>query len=189
VGGRRLILGGLALVALLLSGAGDASIPRSAAPPPPLTSRQAHGVAVVVQFLDAFNARKLERALASFSADPRFARYVGVSDCDYRHRKSVAYSRRKAVAAWLRQRFADRDHLTMQSIMFLTSDPASTYDKGAAVYYSRRASRTLRVLGFPRGIKPRGATKVGFTTVGPVRITQFANAGSDADCQPTPGPR
>jgi len=65
--------------------------------PPVLTSRQAHGISIVVQFLDAFNARNFKRALGSFATDPRYERYVAVSDCDYRNHRSVSFRGRRSV--------------------------------------------------------------------------------------------
>lgn len=74
----------------------------------------------------------------------------------------------------------------MSSIRLLTTDPPSTYDKGAAVEYSRRTSNTLRALGFPHGIRPQLASKIVFTRLGWVRIVGLRMpamtppAGSDA---------
>jgi hypothetical protein len=113
-------------------------------------------------------------------------RYLSVSDCDYRRGRMILFAGRRGVATWLRQRFADRDRLTMRSVRLLSTDPPTTYDKAAAVEYSRRTSKTLRTLGFPRGIQPKVAAKIGFTTKGPVRITALANAGADADCRLPP---
>jgi hypothetical protein len=146
-----------------------------------LAARQAKGISTVVVFLDAYNRRDLGIALAQFTDDPDFVRYVGGNDCDYRHVKVARFVGRDAVAAWLRRRFADRDHLTLSTIRPLDG-------RGAAVDYARRTSDTLRALGFPDGIQAGLATKVGFTTEGPVRITQFANAGADEGCRPRAGP-
>jgi hypothetical protein len=132
------------------------------------------------------NTGNFGRAFGSFTSDARLVRYVAVSDCDYRRGKSLSYRGRRAVAAWLRHGIADRDRLTMSRIRLLTTDPPSTYDRGAAVEYSLRTSNTLRALGFSRGIRPQLASKIGFTTHGPVRITGFANAGNDPLCRPTP---
>ena len=170
------------------SGTGTGARATVAEQPPVLTSRQAHGISIVVQFLDAFNARNFKRALGSFATDPRYERYVAVSDCDYRNHRSVSFRGRRSVAAWLRQRFADRDRLTVRSVRLLTTDPPSTYDKGAAVEYTRRTSETLRALGFPNGIQPQLATKIPLTWQGPVRIVVFANAGNDSACRPAPAP-
>jgi hypothetical protein len=49
-------LGTIALVAMLPCAAGGASAHGTIAVGPTLTTRQAHGISVVVQFLDAFNA-------------------------------------------------------------------------------------------------------------------------------------
>jgi hypothetical protein len=140
----------------------------------------------VVHFLDAFNAGSFRRALSSFTDEPRIVGEISVSDCDYRRRKSVLYRGRLEVAAWLRHRIADRDRLTMSSIRLLSTAPPTTYHRGAAVEYSRRTSNTLRALGYPHGIQPRLATKIVFTTKGPVRMVGFANAGNDVGCRLSP---
>src|SRR6266542_3122248 len=131
--GRAAVLQAVVLAVLLTftagGGAAQETAPQRA---PTLTARQAHGIGVVVQFLDAFNAGNFRRALGSFTNDPRLVPKVAVSDCDYRHRKSVLYRGRRAVAAWLQQRIADRDRLTMSSIRLLSTAPPTTYDRGAA---------------------------------------------------------
>jgi len=133
----------------------------------------------------------LKAALALFSSDPRFEKYVGANDCDYKHIESVGFRGRLGVATWLRERFADRDRMTMSSMRLIDrapdSDVAGPSPVGATVEYARRTSKTLQALGFPRGIKPQGATKIGFTTAGPVRMTQFANGPGTGDpmvCKP-----
>lgn len=181
-----LTLGAIVLAAVLPFAASGGAGQGTVAAAPTLTARQAHGISVVVRFLDAFNTGNFRLALSSFTNNARFARDIGVSDCDYRHRKSVSYKGRQAVAAWLRQRIADRDRLTMFSIRLLSTDPPTTYDRGAAVEYSGRTNNTLRALGFPHGIRPQLSTKISFTRVGPVRIMGFGNAGNDAACVPTP---
>jgi hypothetical protein len=186
IGRTALVLQAVVLAALLPVAAGGGATRGRVAAAPTLTARQARGVTVVVQFLDALNAGNFRRALGSFTNDPRIVRDLGVSDCDYRRRKSVLYRGRRQVAAWLRQRIADRDRLTMSSIRLLTTDPPTTYDRGAAVEYSRRTSKTLQALGFPRGIQPKLASKIVFTRKGSVRMTVFANAGNDAACRLSP---
>jgi len=54
------------------------------------------------------------------------------------------------------------------------------------VEYARRTNNTLRALGFPKGIVPKLASKVGFTTQ-PLRIRGFANGSYSGDpnfCRP-----
>jgi hypothetical protein len=92
----------------------------------------------------------------------------------------VAFYLRTAVARWLRERAHDRDRLTVRSIRLLGKQPA-----GAAISYTRRSSDTLKQLGFPDGIEPMNETKLGFTTLGPVRFTFFTNAtGNGRPCAP-----
>lgn len=143
-----------------------------------LSARQAQEVRVVLQFIDAFNARSLHPALTLFSSQPV------VSDCDYRRIEAVEFTGRREITRWLKQRFADRDRLEFSRIVNENPDqPVGV----VAVEYARRASDTLSALGFRSGIKPQLATKVVFTTRGPVRIRAFANGpvgGSPESCRP-----
>lgn len=160
-----------------------AQVARAGTPEPyNLSARAARGVSVVVQFLDAYNSRDLPRALAQFTDDPRFVRYVAANDCDYRRVKVVRFFGRSEIETWLRQRFADRDRLAMDRIRLLGGH------RGAALGYARRTSDTLRALGFADGIQAGLGTKVAFTTRGPLRIAVFGNAGNDEGCRPAPGP-
>lgn len=143
-----------------------------------LNARQAREVQVVLQFIDAFNAGKLSEALALFSSDPV------VSDCDYTAVEAVEFTGRREIARWLRQRFADRDRLEVSRVA--DENPAQPVGV-VGVEYARRTSDTLRTLGFRSGIEPQLATKVVFTTRGPVLIRVFANGpvgGSPEFCRP-----
>ena len=143
-------------------------------------SRRTEARRAVLGFINAFNRHDARAALAYFTSDPRFTEYVGANDCDFKKGLTVGYFGRTEVARWLRQRAADHDRLMIASIRFLGARTA-----GAAVTYSRRTSDTLASVGFPKGITPSNGTKVGFTTFGPVRFTQFANAaGSNRPCSP-----
>ncbi len=143
-----------------------------------LTARQASEVSVVVRFISAFNGRQLRAALAL--ATPS----IDVSDCDYRRVAATEARGQREVATWLRQRFRDRDHLTVAHIWNENPDQPSGV---VAVDWAKRTSNTLRSLGFPAGIKPQLSAKVVFTTTGPVRISRFANGpvgGSPSTCRP-----
>ena len=143
-------------------------------------SRRTEARRAVLGFINAFNRHDARAALAYFTTDPRFIKYVGANDCDFRRGVTAGYFRRAEVGRWLRQRAADHDRLTIASIRFLGARTA-----GASVTYSLRASDTLAALGFPDGIEPSNRTKIGFTTAGPVRFTQFANAGgNNRPCAP-----
>ncbi len=143
---------------------------------PLLRPRQLEARRALVRFLDAYNRSDFTRALAQFTVDPRFVRYVGAGDCDYRRKVYVRYVGRAAVARWLRRRMHDHDRLTVSRIALIGS-------RGARIDYSRRTSDTLAVLSFPDGLTTGLASKVGFTTLGHPRLTQFANAGGEA-CNP-----
>jgi hypothetical protein len=137
-------------------------------------SRRTEARRAVLGFIKAFNRHDARAALAYFTSDTRFTKYVGANDCDFKRRLTVGYLRRAEVGRWLRERAADHDQLTVATIRLLGARPA-----GAAVTYSRRTSDSLKRLGFPHGVAPSNGTKIGFTTLGPVRITQFANAGGN----------
>lgn len=140
---------------------------------PRLTAVQSRATASVVAFLDAYNARELDRALALMTDDVR------VFDCDYRAgRQTTAYGKEQA-AAWLRRGAADHDTLVLTELYFGTPTSAGF---AVAVSYERRTSDTLRSLGFPNGIAPPGATKVVVTNAGD-RISAFVN-GSANSCRP-----
>jgi len=125
-------------------------------------------------FVDAFNAGDLARAMAAFGPRP------AVSDCDYRAVRAVEFTGRAEVARWLRDRFADHDHLTVSRIFNETKAR-----RVVGVEWAGRASDTLASLGFPHGIQPALAAKVVFTSYG--RIFTFANGpvgGSSDFCRP-----
>jgi hypothetical protein len=144
-----------------------------------LTGRQAEEVSVTVRFITAFNARRLREAVSLLTPT------AVVSDCDYRAVKVVQFFGRKDVTRWLRERFADRDRLTVARMANQNPDQPSG---AVGVDYSRRTSRTLIALGFNNGIKPELASKV-VLTERPIRISRFANGpvgGSPESCRPRP---
>jgi len=144
-----------------------------------LSELQAQEVRLTVQFINAFNTRKLRPALAVFAPG------AGVSDCDYRRVRAVQFLGKKQIAAWLRRRFTDRDHLGVARIF--NENPAAPAG-AVGVDYRSRTNRTLRALGFPRGIKPQLGSKVRFTLGRrPLLIEAFANGplgGSREFCRP-----
>jgi hypothetical protein len=131
-------------------------------------AQQASEVATVVTFLRAYNAGKLTAALAVVTPD-----VVG-SDCDYRRRKAILFSGKKAFAGWLRARFADRDRLTLARVW----NENRSQGLVVGVDYARRESLTLRALGATGGIKPQTASKIIFTSAW--RIRSFANGPGGA---------
>jgi hypothetical protein len=137
-----------------------------------VSAAQAREVAVVVEFLRAYNAGRPRQALALLAANPN------VSDCDYRAAEGVQFKGRAAVAGWLRQRSADHDRLTLARIFDQNPDqPVGV----AGVEYQRRTSDTLRALGFRTGITP-GTTKMIFTA--DHHIQWFVSGGSSGSCRP-----
>jgi hypothetical protein len=108
---------------------------------------------------------------------------ASASDCDFKHVRGLRFEGRRAIARWLRQRFADRDQLTISRI----------YDKNpeqplgvVIIEYARRTSDTLRELGYPRGIVPQFASKVAIDgRAGRLKLIAFANGpggGPDPAC-------
>lgn len=106
-----------------------------------------------MRFIAAYNARRLSDALALLAPD------ANASDCDYENVRGLKFVGRRQVAAWLRQRFRDRDRLTVSRIS--AKDPSQPVGV-LLVEYARRASDTLRALGYVNGIVPDVATKVPF---------------------------
>ena len=134
----------------------------------------------VTGFIKAYNRHDARAALTYFTSDPRFTKNVSASDCDFGRGLTVAYSGKAEVARWLRERAADHDRFTIAKIRLVGTKP-----KGAVVTYSRRFSDTLASRGHSTGIAPSSGTKIGFTTAGPMRLTQFANAGAtNWPCEP-----
>lgn len=203
------LLRGLAIVALLLAsgctaaqptvspspvvaGQPSPSVPASPAAtapatthtPMPLTFRnsapQARMVATLVAFLDAFNAGRVDAALALLTED------VVTSDCHYRGVRVTTADGTEAARRWLAERAVDHDRLVLESIANENPD-ATTGSHVVAVSYSRRTSDTLRGLGFPNGVAPRLLSKVIFTATGD-RIRAFANGPFGGDqqlCRPS----
>jgi hypothetical protein len=146
-----------------------------------LSSQQAEEVSAAVRFVNAFNARDLEGALALVASN------AVVSDCDYRRVQPVSFTGRRSISTWLRRRFADHDKLTASR--FYNENSAQLVGT-LAVDYTRRSSDTLRALGFRRGIVPLIASKLVFSTSAP-RIVAFANGpvgGSPEACRPSVSP-
>jgi hypothetical protein len=138
-------------------------------------------VATVVAFVDAYNAGRVDVALALVTED------ASVSDCDYRSASGVIVARTDAIRQWLQDRAADHDQLVLESIANENPEP-STGSHVVAVSYAKRTSDTLRALGFPKGVGPRLATKVVFSTSDD-RIRTFANGpggGASDLCRPIP---
>jgi len=136
-------------------------------------------VVTLVAFLDAYNAGRVDAALALLTSD------VVASDCDYRAASSVSVSGIEAARRWLQQRADDHDQLVLESVANENADP-TTGSHVVAVSYARRTSDTLRALGYPNGLSPRLATKVVFSTSDD-HIRAFANGpggGSSEFCRP-----
>jgi len=134
-----------------------------------LSAGEASNVATAVQFIHAFNAKKLSAAMSLLTMN------AVVSDCDYRGVRAVQFSGRAQIARWLRQRFADHDQLVVESAE--NANPDS--DAALGITWSRRKSDTLRGLGFPSGIVPKFDAKVVFSPAH--RIDRFANGPVGGD--------
>ncbi len=134
-----------------------------------MNAAQAQNVRSVIEFLNAYNSRKLAPALASFGAT------AAVSDCDYRRVRAVRFAGKVAITQWLRARFADHDRLTLGTVW--NADP--NFDDVVSVDFTRRTSDTLRRLGFPNGIGPKLAAKVVFASNHRVKGFGFGPYGGD----------
>ncbi len=135
-------------------------------------------VATLVGFLDAYNAGRVDAALAFLAPD------VTGSDCDYRTASTISISGTDSARRWLQERAADHDQLVLESVANENPDPSSG-SHVVAVSYSRRTSDTLRALGYPNGVSARLATKVVFTASDD-HIRAFANGpggGSSGFCR------
>ncbi len=133
---------------------------------------------MTIRFVNAFNAHNLKQAVATFSQN------ANASDCDYSHVHVVLLSGKRAIAAWLRKRFADDDHLGIARVFNENTAQAVGV---LGIDWSLRTSKTLRRLGFPRGIVPQVVAKVVFTPGFPPRIRAFANGPGGGDrsiCRP-----
>jgi hypothetical protein len=137
-----------------------------------LAGRQAQEVAVTIRLINAFNAHNLRQALATFAVN------ASGSDCEYRHVQVVSFGGKREIAAWLRRRFADDDHLGIGRVF--NENPEQAVG-GLGIDWSSRRSKALRQLGFRRGIVPRVSAKLVFTTGSPPRIARFANGPVGGD--------
>jgi hypothetical protein len=137
-----------------------------------LAGRQAQEVAVTIRFVNAFNAHSLRQALATFAPNG------GGSDCDYRHVKVVSFGGKRGIAAWLRRRFTDNDHLGVARVF--NENPEQAVG-GLGIDWAIRKNKTLRMLGFPRGVVPQSSAKVILTPGSPPHIARFANGPVGGD--------
>jgi SnoaL-like domain len=141
--------------------------------------RETREIALVIAFIDAWNAGRVDDASNLLTENVEF------SDCDYVRVKAVLLTGRDAVRKWLRARAADKDRLTVATVFNHNPDPLSG-EGVIGVSYALRTSRTLASLGRPNGIKPQGASKVVFTD-DDLSIRSFANGPGGGDqtlCQP-----
>ena len=137
-----------------------------------LVGRQAQEVAVTIRLVNAFNAHDLRRALDTFAVN------ASGSDCDYRRVRVVSFGGKREIAAWLRRRSADDDHLGISRVF--NENPQQAVG-GLGIEWKIRTSKALRQLGFRRGIVPQVSAKLVFTTGSPPRIARFANGPVGGD--------
>lgn len=107
-----------------------------------VTQPEAVEIALAAQFYAAYNAGQLTTVMTLLSARPV------LFDCDYSTRSEVHLTGRSAIAAYLRARFAEHDHWTVE---FYQADPAASRE--IVVLPLRRSNDTLRRLGAPGGAK------------------------------------
>jgi hypothetical protein len=148
---RRLTAAGLAvLVALQVVGAVPPHVTRimarSAATPVPgapitLDARQAQEVAVLVDFIRAYNTGQTATALALFGPPWLW------SDCDYRHGQVIGGKGIISLRQWLVRHKADHDRLDIGTIAVGTEQ-----EQALGVTFQRRTNDTLRDLGKSKGL-------------------------------------
>jgi hypothetical protein len=174
----RLAVGAVGLLATAAVAAAHGSGGASRPAPYSLAARQAQEVAVTIRFVNAFNAHNLRQAVATFAPN------AGGSDCDYGHVQVISFKGGREIAAWLRNRFADDDHL---GVARLWNGNAAQPVGVLGIEWAIRKSKTLRRLGFAHGIVPQSGAKVVFTRGFPPRIYAFANGpygGDPSTCRP-----
>jgi limonene-1,2-epoxide hydrolase len=175
----RIAVGAVGLLATAAVATAHSSGRGTQPAPYSLGARQAQEVAVTIRFINAFNAHKLEQALATFAPD------AGGSDCSYRPVQVVRFRGKREIAAWLRKRFADDDRLGAGRVL---NENAAQPVGVLAVEWAKRKSKTLRRLGVPQGIVPALGAKVIFTRgSSSPRIRVFSNGPGGADpnlCRP-----
>jgi hypothetical protein len=141
-----------------------------------ISGQQASEVVTVVRFVNAYNAGRVDDAMALLGDD------VGGTDCDYRHATALSFSGREQTQNWLRTRAADHDRLDIRQIYNFNADQPIGV---AGIEWARRSSDTLRALRMGDGIAPQLGAKVVFDHSD--RIKSFANGpegGSASFCRP-----
>lgn len=91
--------------------------------------------AIAEAFIAAYNAGDLEGILALLAGD------VGIADCDYREGTRAFVVGKEAVAAWLRDRFADHDRFEVERMS------VNPEDFTTGIVYRRRTNDALRAKG------------------------------------------
>jgi hypothetical protein len=132
-----------------------------------LTAPQAREIAVVMAFLDAYNAGNLDTALAQLTEDIHYA------DCDFRDvpaGRPIQIDGKEDLAVWLQGQFADHDRLEMTLIF--DENPGQPLGV-VGVEFGKRTSDSLRERGYPDGIDSAVAKVVFNATYD--RITYFIN--------------
>ena len=135
-----------------------------------VTGSQAGMVALVVRFVAAFNAARMDEAVALFAED------ANVSDCDYASQTVVEARGRAAIRSWLERRIADHDRLVIGKIFNMNPDS----DLAIGVEFSLRSSDSIAALGAPNGLVPKVAAKIVIDPSGELMAT-FANGPVGVD--------
>ena len=127
-------------------------------------------VALVVRFVAAFNAARMDEAVALFAED------ANVSDCDYASQTVVEARGPAAIRSWLERRIADHDRLVIGRIFNMNPDS----DRAIGVEFALRSSDSIARLGAPSGLVPEVTAKIAIDASGE-RIEAFANGPGGAD--------
>jgi hypothetical protein len=125
-------------------------------------SHLVRNVATAAALVNSFNLGLEAETLALI--DDRIA---SIADCDYRAGVVRVYDGKQGVAAWLRERLADHDQITIGTV----------YNHGGGsnvlgVDWGHRSSDTLRSLGLAAGINPGTGAKLQYSIEG-TRLMTF----------------
>jgi hypothetical protein len=113
-------------------------------------------VATAAAFVNSFNLGLEAETLALI--DDRIG---SIADCDYRAGVVRVYNGKQGVAAWLRERLADHDQITIGTV----SNHGGHWNT-VGVDWGHRSSDTLRSLGLSAGINPGTVAKLQYSIEG-----------------------
>jgi hypothetical protein len=117
------------------------------------TSTNTPAAIVILTFFNALNTGRFDDATALLDDD------IGISDCNFQAIKNISFAGKLEASKWLRERIADHDHFFVNDL-----EGPGTSPTVFGVGFDRRTSDTLRLLGFPNGIRNQVGAKVILTS-------------------------